>query len=68
MENEQTVNIEGTDYNIADLSPETVSMLNRYVAIQSAVAELSVKLREQSALIEMYAQAISASVAPEEQD
>ena len=68
MENTQTVSIAGTDYAAEDLSPETVELINRYAKIQANVAELSAQLREQSALIQMYSEAIEASVAPAEQD
>ena len=67
MENQHsTVNIGGTDYEIESLSPETRGLIGRYAEIQAGIANMSVQLREQSMLLQGYANDIEASV--QEQD
>lgn len=67
MENTQSINIAGTDFTADDLSDETKALINRYAQLQTSVSELSATIKEQSALIQMYAEAIEASVKPAEE-
>ena len=64
MEN-QTITINETEYNVADLSKETVSLINRVMQLRAKRDSLSVEISELDVLIGAYSEQVVASVGDE---
>ncbi len=64
MEN-QTITINETEYNVADLAPETVALINRVYALRAKRDNLMIEANELETVINAYSEQIVASVSEE---
>jgi hypothetical protein len=64
MEN-QTITINDTEYNIADLPEGTVSLINRVMQLRAKRDSLSTEISELDVLIGAYSEQVVASVSEE---
>lgn len=66
MEN-QTIQINDVEYNVADLSPETVTLINRVTTLRQKIAEAQNTITELDILVGVYSEQVIASL-PEAAD
>ena len=64
MEN-QTITINDTEYNVADLPEGTVALINRVMQLRSKRDTLSTEISELDVLIGAYSEQVVASVSEE---
>lgn len=64
MEN-QTITINETEYNVADLAPETVALINRVYELRAKRDNLMIEANEVETVINSYSEQIVASVSEE---
>ena len=64
MEN-QTITINETEYNVADLASETVALINRVYALRAKRDNLMIEANEVETVINSYSEQIVASVSEE---
>jgi hypothetical protein len=66
MEN-QTITINDTEYNVADLAPGVIELLNRVATLRGRISEAQQTIGELNVLVEAYSNAIVEGLAPEEE-
>ena len=63
----ETININGNEYAVADLSNETVAFINRVQELRTEVSLLQTKIIESNMAIEAYSKAIVENLPAEEE-
>jgi len=67
MSNNQTITINDTEYNIADLEPGTVELINRVAVLRGRISEAQQTINELNVLVDAYGSAIVESLPSEEE-
>ena len=66
MEN-QTITINDTEYNVADLEPGTIELINRVATLRGRIGEAQQTISELNVLVDAYSSAIVESLPSEEE-
>lgn len=60
---DNTITINGTDYNVADLSEELVALINRVTALRHRIVEAKNSITELDILVGVYSEQVLTSLA-----
>ncbi len=63
----ETITINDTEYNIADLEPGTVELINRVAVLRGRIGEAQQTINELNVLVDAYGKAIVESLPSEEE-
>lgn len=63
----ETITINDTEYNIADLEPGTVELINRVAVLRGRISEAQQTINELNVLVDAYGSAIVESLPSEEE-
>lgn len=66
MEN-QTITINEVEYNVADLEPGTIELINRVATLRGRIGEAQQTISELNVLVDAYSSAIVESLPSEEE-
>ena len=67
MEN-QTITINDTEYNVADLEPGTVELINRVAVLRGRISEAQQNINELNVLVDAYGSAIVESLPTQDEE
>ena len=63
----ETITINDTEYNVADLEPGTVELINRVAVLRGRISEAQQTINELNVLVDAYGSAIVESLPSEEE-
>ena len=63
----ETITINDTEYNVADLEPGTVELINRVAVLRGRIGEAQQTINELNVLVDAYGSAIVESLPSEEE-